>query len=224
MTATPPTICAYCGTEQGPFQDEHVVPRCLWDGNRPAHMVTVPACASCNAEYGRDEEYFRTVLVAMAGVGGHPEVDRLLAGKVKRGLDRNARLRADLTKGARPLPWLTPGGLFGGWGLGFQLDTARFYKGVEKTVRGLFFHKSGRPLAPDTRVCVFEGNGFWQTPAFGELLAAMTEPAGVGDDVFSCRCVRHAPDPEWTAWLFVYYQALGFFAWTERAARSEGAA
>lgn len=67
---------------------------------------------------------------------------------------------------------------------------------------------------------VYEGNGFWQTPTFDELLAAMMERAGVGDDVFSCRCARHTPDPEWTAWLFIYYQALGFFAWTEPATRS----
>ena len=224
MTTTRPTMCAYCGTIQGPFQDEHVVPRCLWEGNRPAHMVTVPACAACNSGYGRDEEYFRTVLVALAGVESHPEVDRLLAGKVKRGLDRNVRLRADLTKGARPLSQATPNGLFAGWQWGFELDTVRFYRCVEKTVRGLFFYKSGRPVAPDTQVRVFEGNGFWQTPGFEELLAGMTEPAGVGDDVFGCRCARHGPDPEWTVWLFIYYQALGFFAWTEPAKRNADSA
>jgi uncharacterized protein (TIGR03067 family) len=31
----PPEIrCAYCGDDKGPFQDEHVVPRCLWDSKR----------------------------------------------------------------------------------------------------------------------------------------------------------------------------------------------
>ncbi|MBA4190909.1 MAG: hypothetical protein C0467_23215 [Planctomycetaceae bacterium] len=215
MTTSQPTVCAYCGTDQGLFQAEHVIPRCLWEADRPGHMLTVPACGPCNHGYGRDEEYFRTVLVALTGQGSHPQVNQLLGGKVRRALKRNPRLREDMTRNVRPMPRRSPGGLFAGVRLGFELDVKRFYRGVEKTVRGLFAYKSGRPLAPSTAVRIYEGNGFWETPGFQSLLEEMSEPAGVGDDVFSCRCARYSVDPEWSAWLLIYYQTQGFFAWTE---------
>src|SRR5262245_35793600 len=121
MVEAADTRCAYCGDSKGPFQDEHVVARCLWDSRRPSHMVTVPACGPCNQNYGKDEEYFRSVLVALAGEGCHPEVEKLLRGKVKRGLNRNRRLRAELTRGFGRRPHVTPSGLFAGWGWGFEL-------------------------------------------------------------------------------------------------------
>jgi hypothetical protein len=216
MNESAETMCAYCGDSKGPFQDEHVIPRCLWDSKRPGHMITIPACMPCNQGYGKDEEYFRTVLAALVGEGHHPEVEKLLQGKVKRGLDRNSRLRADLTRGFGRRPQVTPSGLFAGWGLSFELDLARFSRGVEKTVRGLFYYKSRRPLGPGVAVRVFPGNGFWRDQGFQNLLAEMSEWAGVGDDVFQCRCTRDATDPDVTAWLFVYYKALGVFAWTEK--------
>jgi hypothetical protein len=214
------TKCAYCGDDEGPFQDEHIIPRCLWDSKRPSHMITVPACGPCNQDYGKDEEYFRTALVAMADEGQHPELEKLLTGKVKRGLDRNSRLRADLTRGFGLRTRVTPSGLFAGWGWSFTLDLARFSRGVEKTVRGLFAYKSGRRLAPQCAVRVFPGNGFWQDTGFQNLLAVMEEWAGVGDEVFQCRSMRDATDPDVTAWLFIYYRALGVFAWTERVSKN----
>lgn len=209
--------CGYCGDGRGPFQAENVVPRCLWDGKRPGHMVTIPACGPCNQGYGEDEEYFRTVLVAMAGGGGHPEVERLLAGKVKRALGRSARLRREVTRGFCRPPTFAPSGLFIGRGFSFQVDLPRVQRCVEKTVRGLFFRKSQRPLDSGYSVRVFPGNGFWQDAGFQNLLTHMEGWAGVGDDVFQCRCVRDGVDQDMTAWLLVYYRTLGFFAWTEKA-------
>jgi hypothetical protein len=216
MSEATETMCSYCRDTRGPFQAEHVVQRCLWDGKRPGNMVTVPACDPCNKGYGKDEEYFRTALALMVGKGQHPEVEKLLNGKVRRGLHRNGRLRADLTRGFGLRPKVTPSGLFVGWDLGFELDLARFSRGVEKTVRGLFCYKSQRPLPAGVAVRVFQGNGFWQDQGFQNLLAEMEEWAGVGDDVFECRCTRDSSDPDVTAWLFVYYRSLGVFAWTER--------
>jgi len=105
--------------------------------------------------------------------------------------------------------------LFAGWGGSFELDLARFSRCVEKTVRGLFYCKSQRHLAPEIAVRVFPGNGFWQDHGFQNVLTVMEDWAGVGDDVFQCRCVRDSSDADITAWLFVYCQAVGVFAWTK---------
>jgi hypothetical protein len=212
--------CAYCGVE-GPWQAEHVVPRCLWNGNHPQHMVTVPACNGCNQRYASDEDYFRTVLVAMAGQGSHPEVDALLTGKVRRGLAQSPRLRAEITRGFGRRPTFTSSGLFAGWGFGFEVNLPRLQRCVEKTVRGLFFRKSGRPLAPGYTATVFPGNGFWEDEGFQNVLADMEGWAGLGDDVFQCRCVRDGVDPDVTAWLLVYYKTLAFFAWTGKKAEPD---
>ena len=217
-------LCAYCGTSEGLFQAEHAVPRCLWDSKRPSHMVTVPSCGPCNQGYGEAEEYFRTVLVAMAGMGSHPEVEKLLAGKVKRGLHRNPRLCRELTRGFGRRPQFTPSGLFAGWAWSFEVDLPRLTRVIEKTVRGLFFCKGQRPLAPGYVVRVYPGNGFWQDEGFQNLLAEMEDWAGVGDDVFQCRCLREGSDHDITVWLLVYYRSLAFFAWTERVVEARGVA
>lgn len=180
-------------------------------------MVIVPACGPCNQGFGQDEEYFRTVLVAMIGQGRHPEVDALLSGKVKRSLDRNNSLCTALTRGFEFYPQFTSLGLFSGWEMRSELDLARFNRCVEKTVRGLFYLKSQRLLAAGIAVRVFPGNGFWQIQGFQNLLAAMEDWASVGDNVFQCRCVRDSGTPDMTAWLFVYYKAVGIFAWTQGA-------
>jgi hypothetical protein len=207
-------ICAYCGTAIGPFEAEHAVPRCLWDTKRPSRMVTVPSCNSCNNGYAEDEEYFRTVLVAFAEEGAHPELEKLLAGKVRRSLARNSRLRKEMTKVLGKRPRFTPSGLYAGSGLSFEVDIPRFNRVVEKTVRGLFYYKSQYPLPTDQSVNVFQGNGFWENVGFQDLLAKMEGWAGVGDDVFQCRCARDSSHPDATAWLFIYYKSIGVFAWT----------
>ncbi len=217
MTATAATSCVYCGDIKGPFQAEHVVPRCLWAGGRPSHLITIPACDACNKSYGADEEYFRTALAVMAGLGSHPQVDRLLGDTIPRSLTRrNGRLQREITLGRELAPYFTPSGLFAGWRWRFRLDFARFNRCVEKTVRGLFWYKSGRPLSPDYAVHVYQGNGFWADSGFQALQAEMNGLAGVGDSVFSCRCTRQEDDHDLTVWQLGYYETLGVFAWTAR--------
>jgi|SRR5882724_6201870 len=53
--------CAYCGGLSDLTRD-HVPPQGLFSKPRPANLITVPACLSCNREYSKHDEYFRLVM------------------------------------------------------------------------------------------------------------------------------------------------------------------
>jgi hypothetical protein len=218
MSATTP-ICAYCGQPSSELTRDHVIPRALWGGkgNLRAHVVVVPACRECQQKWDLQAEYFRNTLIAMIDKGTHPVANKVLEGPVIKSLERNEKAIAALFRNPRVVPRKSPGGIITSFGLGFEIDQPRFAMLPEKIVRGLFFHKSGIPLAVSHVVRVLPGNEFWTDEGFQNLLAAMEPGAGCGDDVFTVRCTRDRNDPFCSAWLLVFYQHLGIFAWTERA-------
>ena len=84
----------------------------------------------------------------MAGAEAHPQVEALLASKVKRGLDRSRRLRAAITRGFGFRPRFTGSGLYAGVGASFQLDLPRFQRCVEKTAVGCSSTRAGGRWRP----------------------------------------------------------------------------
>lgn len=52
--------CSYCS--QRATTRDHVVARCLLEKPYPDNLPTVPSCATCNAGFKKDEEYFLAVL------------------------------------------------------------------------------------------------------------------------------------------------------------------
>jgi len=211
-----PASCAYCGQPSPELTRDHVVPRALWGGTGlPGHVVVVPACRPCQERWDLQAEYFRNSAIAMIDKGSHEVANRVLEGPVIRSLERSQKAVAAFFRNPSVLPRTSPGGIFTGFGLAFQLDWERFATVPEKIVRGLFYHKSQVPLSDRHVVRVFPGNGFWADQGVQNLLAVMDASAGFGDDVFQVRCTRDTNDPHCTAWLLVFYQQLAFFAWTE---------
>jgi hypothetical protein len=75
--------CVHCGGSPG--TQDHVPSRILLDEPYPENLPTVPACASCNAGFSRDEEYF-ACLVECALQGSvemvqRPKIARILKDK-----------------------------------------------------------------------------------------------------------------------------------------------
>ena len=185
-------------------------------------MVVIPACRQCQQKWDLRAEYFRNSLIAMIDKGTHPVANKVLEGSVIKSLERNEKAIAALFRNTRQLPRTSPNGIITGYGLGFEIDWPRFAMIPEKLVRGLFFHKSGVPMADTHVVRVFPGNQFWDDEGFQNLLAAMESGSGCGDDVFTVRCTRDRNDPFCAAWLLVFYRQFGVFAWTS-AKRSQAA-
>jgi hypothetical protein len=194
---------------------DHVVPQSLWGGkgNLPANVVIVPACPECQQKWDMQAEYFRNTTIAMIDRNANPVATKLLEGPMIRSLRRNEKACAAFFRNPRILPRTSPSGIFTGYGVAFQIDLKRFLTVPEKIVRGLFFFKSQVPLSRTHTVQFCPGDQFWADEGCQNVMAAM-EPS-VGDGVFQVRCTRDASDPNCTAWLLIFYRAIGFFAWTE---------
>jgi hypothetical protein len=76
--------CFLCNAEGD--TREHVPSKAFFD-NVPENIITVPACTNCNGSFAKDEEYFRTVVVAQC-YGTSPEARRVWAGPIIRSLWR----------------------------------------------------------------------------------------------------------------------------------------
>jgi len=212
-----PQICAYCGELSDNLTTDHVVPIALWiKGHRPQHPATVPACKDCHDSYDRETTYFRNCLVAMIDMDAHPMAAKLLRDPVVRSIERRPGVMRDFFRNFRRVERKTDAGIIVGTGWGFDIDMMRFNRMVEKIVRGLFYFKSGIPLPKTHEVGIFAGNDFWKLPDFQSLLEKMEPFAGLGDDVFMFRAQRDANDACSTAWIFMFFQQVGIFAWTEK--------
>lgn len=217
MTRSQPRRCAYCGIESDDLTRDHVVPSALWDkGFRSQYPMIVPACRPCQDSYDREAEYFRNCLVAMLPRGSQPEAERLLVGPVTRSLNRSRRSIAELVRGMRPFSFKSPGGLFIGQRVGFQIELPRINRVIEKIVRGMYFFKSHCVFPATHEVCIHEGNAFWKNQQILQLIQQMTGWEGQGDTVFQCRYVKDINDPDTIALLLVFFENMGFFVLTQR--------
>ncbi len=212
-----PQICTYCGEPSGNLTKDHVVPIALWiKGQHPQHPVVVPACRNCQDLYDCEVTYFRNCLVSMIDMDAHPMAGKLLRGPVVRSIERRSGVMRDFFRNVRRMERKTDAGVIVGTGWAFDIDMTRFNRIVEKIVRGLFYFKSGIPLPKTYEVVIFPGNGFWKLPDFQSLLENMEPFGNLGDDVFMCRAHRDANDACSTAWLFIFFQKIGIFVWTEK--------
>ena len=76
--------CYLCNAEAN--TREHVPSRGFFD-TVPGNIITIPACANCNASFAKDEEYFRTVVAAQC-FAVCPAARKLWKGQVVRSLWR----------------------------------------------------------------------------------------------------------------------------------------
>jgi hypothetical protein len=127
--------CALCGAP-GMTTREHFVPRCLWAGNLPNRVETVPACDGCNAGSNQDDEYFRNTL-AMMFDQDHPQKRQVFAGPVMRSLREHPGWVRHMLANARIGPQYTPSGLWIGDFPILPLDLARFNRSLLKILHFL---------------------------------------------------------------------------------------
>jgi hypothetical protein len=53
--------CIFCGAQTN-ITREHIPPKILFSKPRPSNLITVPSCATCNASFQKDEEYFKVII------------------------------------------------------------------------------------------------------------------------------------------------------------------
>ena len=135
---------------------DHVPPRAFFDV-LPTNMPTLPACSICNASYAKDEEYFRTIVVA-ACCGTSQAANRVWSGSVSRSLGRKAYggLRKRLVGSLVTVELDNELGEPAGKLPGLVVEGGRVARVVRKIMRGLFFHKKEQTLA-DCDLIIFRG-------------------------------------------------------------------
>lgn len=207
---TEPDRCIYCGATE-PITQDHVPPECLFPDPKPAGLVTVPACQSCNASYGLDDEYFRNLLAA--GVAGHPLGDAIWA-KTLRSFERRPPIKAAMIRSLTRIERVTPAGVYVGSFVGAKIDFARVERVVIRIVRGLLWHHYRRTPPVDSRFTVRTDQDLMQFPreAIHSLREVFNEcsRASIGGTAFEYLHAIPLDEPDASMWWMQFFGRINF--------------
>lgn len=218
----PRDICAYCGSSDD-LQTDHVPPKNLFPRPRPSNIITVSACPSCHSDTSKDDEYFRLKVCLRDDAGEHPEA-RANWESIFRSLNRKEAmgLKRSFIADFCPVQLHTPAGLDIGRRLGYDVDLARIRSVVERTVRGLYFAETCKPLGQNNEVRIYTNEDLQnEAPGCLEELnktillpLAATPPKVVGDNVFLYRYCIMKENPVHSVWGLSFYASVPFLCIT----------
>lgn len=208
-----------CGREKACSRD-HVPPKCIFPDPRPGDLVTVPACTACNMHRSGLDEQFKVFLGLT--VGYHLDGNKSYRVPVLRTLAHNCRLRSGILASMRRVVIQDPTIPTSQSALAIPLNKTAHDTVVERTVRGLYFHHTGRILGdryPPTvrwhRVLddeLFRMTNDWSTGTMGNP-ALVYKYAICTDDLGA------------TAWVLQFFQktwSSGIFSPEERNVEQAG--
>jgi hypothetical protein len=163
--------------------------------------IKVPACRSCNGGHSEDEEYLRTVLVAMQWTPS-PAVEQLFREKVAPSFARdNTRLRRSLLEAMQDVSIQTDEGTVDTAIV--KMDADRMDRVAAKMVKGLYFHLRRRRMPEGTSF------RFHWLPKEPMLEVAMRgHLLNVDPEVFSCRYVMTESKPHASIWWLLFYRQI----------------
>ena len=190
--------CAYCG---GPATShDHIPPVKLFPQPRTSDLITVPACAACNNVASQDDEYFVWAITMSQKCDG-PQTQRLLAQRMEPPLTARRRRAIDaLVRSSQRVDLKSPGGIFLGRAVAYDVSFDRLNAVVTRCLRGLYFRHFGARV-PDG----FVAQGFVEPPPNSLQMPAaqalMNNPSrSVGEGIFEYWLMKAEPDaPEGVA-------------------------
>ena len=204
--------CYLCDAEAD--TREHVPSRAFFD-NVPANIITVPACTKCSGSFAKDEEYFRTVVVAQC-FGTSAAARRVWTGPIVRSLWRRGYegLRRRLVGQLVTVEvWSEQQQHLINFP-GVKVEGGRAARVVRKTIRGLYFAVRSQKLA-DGDLIIFRDGEVTLNPA--DLTRGWQE-MDMGE-VFRFR--THFDDYGGGLWI-EFYRTQWWFALTGEVARNYG--
>jgi len=199
------------GSEFGPMNREHFVPRALWASSRPEKTRTLPAHISCNRSFSADNEYFRDVLAMEEGAQKHPEVQRLQAGTLKRKLETRFGSVKQTLVDLRLRPVMTKSGIYLGHAPSFKCDWQRLERVLKNVMRGVYYTVQGKPLPQRNEFLI---NVPTDQQFLSEICQNMVPWQSFGDTVFMCRYGFNSELPGAMAVLMVFYEFRVFLGIT----------
>lgn len=204
--------CLYCGSSEQMTLD-HVPPKCLFPKPRPP-LKTVPCCRSCNERFGKDDEWFRQVLVIRDDVQHHPESSKVLASIYRSWQRPKGRgLPTAIFNTLRDVRVRSSEGVDRGTMPAFEVDPTRMSRVLERIVRGLYFVETGQTFPLNHQVTVhtgFERHLEIQAKA-SEMLAGRPRTV-IGEHIFMYSWAHTSETT--TIWLLAFYDVVPFLVLT----------
>ncbi len=140
------TDTCYICCKTGADSEDHVIPLSFFPRPRPKNLLKLPAHQGCQAgRIAESQDYVRNICSAFGPSGSSGE--RIWENEAKRYYERSPKMRQNLMSSL-----LAGKGRASGQPA-IQIDTKRFYPALEKIVRGLYRHHTGRLLPPK---CTFK--------------------------------------------------------------------
>lgn len=218
-TNFPRDMCAYCGSRDN-LDSDHVPPKNLFLKPRPMNIITVPACPECHSGTSMDDEYFRVKLCLRSDASEHPKA-KASWDSIFRSLNRKEAkgLRSSFFSDIRHIQLRTQTGLYIGSALAYDVDMNRIRRVVERTVRGLYFAESCKPLGLSNEVRI---NTYEEIPSdkLDEIKQTIlmshtaVNSKVIGDNVFSY-CFHIANEnPVYSIWGMSFYAKVLFLCIT----------
>jgi hypothetical protein len=218
----PQDICAYCGSSENLTRD-HVPPKNLFPRPRPSNLIEVRACKICHSDTSKDDEYFRLKICLRDGVGKHPAA-RTQWNTIFRSLKRSkARgLARQFLSDIHLVQLKTPSGLYLGKRLGYNVDMNRIRRVVQRTIRGLYFVESRKPLGLNNEVRIYTEEDIKELPqdVRDQLIQTILTPLVtypskvVGNSIFLYRHHIAKENPVFSVWGISFYGQVPFLAMT----------
>lgn len=201
--------CVYCGGTESITVD-HIPPKIMFPRPRSADLITVPACARCNAGFQKDDEYFFFSVVTPAAVRD-PIARQLWYKAVAPLLDRSPKFKANLQAAYSLREHALPDGRVVK-AKAVEIKPDRVKRVAERIVSGLLWHH-GQPV-PDRRVIEFHveiGPRVDRQASAKESAEARigNAPAiSVAGGIFRYKYRVLQADPVQSDWFFEFYGAI----------------
>ena len=199
--------CYIC-VQPGADTKDHVIPSGFFPQPLPTNLVTLPAHYSCQNRLS--EDYARAILAGMSYETIPLRVrERVLWSLVKSDL-KGRKLRQDVVRTLVRFEIRSPAGLFLGYTQGVHFDRNRVYPMLEKIVRGLYYHHTGRFLSANARfswdLFSLGLNESVDLSVFAQCDTGLSYPG-----VFECRYGIASDDTvEGSAWWLRFYEGVVF--------------
>ena len=223
--AAVPKSCVYCGGISNLTRD-HIPPKSLFNKPRPANLITVWACATCNKAFSNDDDYFWLTLASRAETARNPEATDAAVRAIKH-LTRPqaAGFRSAFLASVQPVEVKTASGLYIGDSLAYDVSFARLNRVAARITRGLFCFEHKALLAPGYVAVARALEGF--TPEADKALQPWLAFVGAEDThsigrVFSYRFKSIPDDPESSLALFEIYETTAFLGLTIKGGTTFG--
>lgn len=213
-TSDPP--CYLCGTAPA-TTDDHVPPAGLFATTKGSDAYWLPACGPCNNSPSSEENYFRNVLAAS---GRNNEAAKAIDAALS-GLQRGNPLYPreplwEFLKDFGPRDVVSEHGVILGRADAFRANELRLVPVATKIVRGLHYHDTKKPIAPDatfdTRISFPDDQrGRSALRAAWDMLAPHTPMThGHFRDVLRYVAWQTASDRESSIWFLTFYESILF--------------